>query len=79
MTFYTTRCRHFLSFFLGHAKNLGICEVTKDSSGASSKKREEEGCICGLHLEEPLDLDSLQMRLSKDADSNLCLYWEKPG
>ena len=23
-----------------HAKNLGICEATKDSSGASSKKRE---------------------------------------
>ena len=28
-------------FFFGRAKNLGICEATKDSSGASSKKRDK--------------------------------------
>ena len=42
-------------FFFGRTKNLGICEATKDSSGASSKNRlkKKEGRICGLHLEEP--------------------------
>ena len=37
-----------LSFlFFGLAKNLGICEATKDSSGASSRNREQKE-----HLEE---------------------------
>ena len=40
-----------LSSFSGIAKNLGTCEAMKDSSGASSKKRE----MCRLHLEEPSD------------------------
>ena len=29
-------------FFFGHAKNLGICEATKDRSGASSRNREQK-------------------------------------
>ena len=44
----------FLSFFFcGRARNPGIWEAAKDSSGASSTKREKEGRICGLHMEEP--------------------------
>ena len=43
----------FLSSFFGRANNLGICEATKDSSGASSKKREKKE-----HLEEPSNRDS---------------------
>ena len=34
-------------FFFGRAKNLGICEATKDRSGASSKKQGEEGAAGG--------------------------------
>ena len=30
----------FSVFFFGRAKNHGICEATKDSSGASSKEKE---------------------------------------
>ena len=46
---YATRCRHFLSFsFFGRTNNLGICEATKDSSGASPRMKERR-----LHLEEP--------------------------
>ena len=45
-------------FFIGRAKNLGICEAAKESSGASSKNREKKE-----HLEEPLDRDSLQKLL----------------
>ena len=54
----------------------GICEATKDHSGASSKRRS----ICGLHFEEPLNWDSLRAALwcnwpsnapQKDADPEL--------
>ena len=39
----TIGLRHEMSpFFFGCAKNLGICEATKDSSGASSKLREKK-------------------------------------
>ena len=48
---YATRCCHFLSFFLsyffGHAKNLGICEATKDSNSPSSKNREKKATFVG--------------------------------
>ena len=37
---------HAMSQFW-HAKNLGICEATKDSSGASSKKREKKTAVVG--------------------------------
>ena len=55
-------------FFFGRTKNLGICEATKDGSGASYKNRERR-----LHLEEPLDWDKigLQMRPTKDAGPEL--------
>ena len=70
VTIYAQRCRHFLSFFLLFrcATNLGICEATRDSSGASSKKREKKA---GLHSKEPSNWDSLQMRPVKDADPEL--------
>ena len=44
----------FLSYFFGRVKNLGICEATKDRSGASSRNREKKE-----HLEEPSDWDRL--------------------
>ena len=48
VTIYATQCLHFLSFFLfGRTKNLGICEATKDSNGASSKKREKKAAFEG--------------------------------
>ena len=37
----------FSLFFFRHAKNLGICEATKDSSGASSKNREKKAAFGG--------------------------------
>ena len=49
VTIYATRCRHFLSYF-GRAKNLGICEAVKDSSSASSKKREKKA-FAGIFLQ----------------------------
>ena len=46
-------------FFFGYAKNLGICEAAKDSSGASSEKREKEEHLWAASggafgLEQPL-------------------------
>ena len=35
-------CHVCYSFFYGCAKNLGICEATKDDSGASSKNSEKK-------------------------------------
>ena len=44
-----------LSFcFFGRAKNLGICEATKDHSGASSKNRSKEGASGGAFRLEQL-------------------------
>ena len=70
---------HMMSPFFGRAKNLGICEAAKDSSSASSKKREKKAafvsCIwrslrfgtialrCGVI--------GLQMWPSKDVDPEL--------
>ena len=45
-------------FFFGSAKNLGICESTKDRSGVSSRNREKKE-----HLEEPSDWFSLHVAL----------------
>ena len=45
-------------FFFRPTKSLGICEATKDSSSASSKKRESKE-----HLEEPSGLESLPAEL----------------
>ena len=43
VTIYATRCYHILSFFFfSGAKNLGICEATKDSRGASSSNKEKK-------------------------------------
>ena len=80
-TIYATWCRHFLSFFLlfGCAVNLGMCETTKDRSGASTKKREKEafvGCIwtslrIGTAFAQHCDIIGLQMRPLKDADPEL--------
>ena len=44
-----------LSFSFGCANNLGICEATKDSSGESSKNRENKAAFGGaLELGQPL-------------------------
>ena len=68
---YATQCHHCISFFLfGQRENLGICEATKDSHSASSKKNEKRGSICGLHLEEPLNWDSLRAALGRNWPSN---------
>ena len=58
VTIYSTQCCHFYLFlpffFFGCAKNLGICEATKDSSGASSKNREKDAAFGGaVGLGEP--------------------------
>ena len=45
-------------FFFGRAKNLGICEATKDRSGASSRNREEKECFARC-----CDVTGLQMLL----------------
>ena len=59
-------------FFFGRAKNLGICEAVKDSSGASSKNSEKKativGCIrrslqIGTAFPRHCDLIGLQMLL----------------
>ena len=47
VTIHTKWCRHFLLFFFGRTENLGICEATKDCSGASSKKWGKEGAFGG--------------------------------
>ena len=78
-------CCHFLSFFLsffffGSTKNLGICEATKHSSSASSKKSEKKasfvGCIwrslwIGTAFALRCDVTGLQMRPLKDANPEL--------
>ena len=51
----------FFLLFQEESKNFGICEATKDRSGASSKDREKEE-----HVEEASDWDS-----QKDADPEL--------
>ena len=74
------------------AKNLGICEATKDSSGVSSKKREKEsafaGCIwrsfrIGTAVARHCDIIGLQLRPLKDAVPELrhstCLYRVRQG
>ena len=63
------------SFFFGCAKKVGICEATKGSSGASSKKREKKaafvGCIWRSLQIGHCDVIGLQMRPPKDADPEL--------
>ena len=70
---YPTWCHHFCSFILlfsGTQKNLVICEATKDSSGASSKKRETKAAFEGaFKLGRPSH--GLQIWPSKDADPEL--------
>ena len=68
----------FSLFCMGHAKNFGICEATKDSSGASSEKNRNEGRICGLHLKEPSNWDSLCVALWRNWPSSglqAKLFW----
>ena len=50
--------RHEMFFFFGRAKNLGICEAMMIVAVQG-----QEGCICGLHLEEPSNWDSLCVAL----------------
>ena len=59
-------CCHILSCFhlFWRAKNLGIREATKDSSGASSKKREKRAAIGGAFVQR-CDAISLQMLLRR--------------
>ena len=77
-----------LSSFFWCAKNLGICESTKDSNGAPSKKREKKvafvGCIwmslrIGTAFMQRCDVIGLQMQPPKDADPELghsiCVHW----
>ena len=62
-------------FFFGRAKNLGICEDTKDSSGASFKKSEKEAAFVANNLNPTNMQFNIICEKKKVSDQNISEAW----
>ena len=83
VTIYATRCRRFLFFFLlflGARRILGYVRPQRIVV-VHPPKRGKEGRICGLHLEEPSNWDSLRVaswrNWTSNASSEGCRPWNE--
>ena len=81
VTIYATRCRHFLSFFhffFSDAQKILRYRRPRKIVAVHPQKEGKEGHICGVHLEEPSNGDSLRTVLWTNWPSNMPFEGRSP-